>query len=38
MLAALGFETMDQLIDATVPTSVRDNEPLRLTDLPGPMA
>jgi hypothetical protein len=38
MLAALGFETMDQLIDATVPKSVRDTEPLRLTDLPGPMA
>ncbi len=38
MLAALGFETMDQLIDATVPKSVRDSEPLRLTDLPGPMA
>ncbi|MEZ5372142.1 MAG: hypothetical protein R2704_05315 [Microthrixaceae bacterium] len=38
MLADLGYSSMDELIAATVPASVRSNEPLTLTDLPAAMS
>ncbi|MEZ5381186.1 MAG: aminomethyl-transferring glycine dehydrogenase [Microthrixaceae bacterium] len=38
MLAELGVESMEELIDQTVPASVRDTEPLRLTGIDGAMS
>ena len=34
MLAVIGAETLDDLVDATVPASIRDRQPLQL---PGPL-
>ena len=35
MLKVIGFRTLDQLIDATVPAEIRQSEPLFLGELPG---